>query len=49
MRISCYHDQVFKVCHYYRRYSNEFRQDQNHIEIRNIKNDQKCLSIFRFR
>ena len=49
MRVSCHHDQVFKFYHHYRKYLNELRQDQSHIQIKNIENDQGRSSISRLR
>ena len=53
MRVSRHYDQIFKFHHYYRRHSNESRQNQSHFEIKNfktrtIKNVQAFLSFVNF-
>ena len=49
MRVSRHYDQVLKSHHHYRRHSDEFRQNQNHSEIKNLKNDQERSSISELR
>ena len=36
MQVSCHYDQVFKSYHHHWKYSNEFRQGQSHIEMKDI-------------
>ena len=49
MRVSRYYDQILKFYHHHRRHLNELRQNQNHFEMKNFKNDQERSSISELR
>ena len=49
MRVSYHYDQVFKFYHYYWKHLDESWQNQNYSKIRNLKNNQEYLNIFKLR